>query len=235
MRVLFLTLGVVTLSFLTSFFYMSISQQYGVEKSTYTGNERFEEKISVIEDEMEKVKSNLERLNATARPSTGSLSTIDQVALHEYEDVMARLASLEEKFDLLSSNAANASNAYQQSDSRIMSVLQRKAYHQNDILKPNLEGEEIFESQEDSPDRDYYSAIANAFDGVDSKITVKDIYCKESMCKVTYSTSPAADGESVNSINDTLVEALSTELGSADLDIYFGRDEYGNSVIYVAP
>ena len=78
-------------------------------------------------------------------------------------------------------------------------------------------------------------AIANAFDGVDSKITVKDIYCKESMCKVTYSTSPAADGESVNSINDTLVEALSTELGSADLDIYFGRDEYGNSVIYVAP
>lgn len=101
--------------------------------------------------------------------------------------------------------------------------------------RQNVGAEEIFEADSgrrlDERAQDTISEIFHASDSV----KMQGIYCKESVCKITYSN--ASNSQLSVGVGDeaeiVLIEQLSDEMGGADLDIRYARDDQGKEVMYV--
>ena len=96
----------------------------------------------------------------------------------------------------------------------------------------NPGAEELFAADAGAPlDKEAQDTIGEVFRASDN-VNVQDIYCKNSICKITYSKSQS--GMDAGDDSDfALIDQLTDGLGGTGLDIRYAKDEHGNDVMYV--
>ena len=106
---------------------------------------------------------------------------------------------------------------------------------QQALYTENTAALDIFERDSGVPlDTHAEQAIAEVFHASDY-VNMQQIYCKKSLCKVTYSRtdSDPQGAVSADERDFALLDQLGDELGWDDLDVRYARDEQGNDVMYV--
>lgn len=161
--------------------------------------------------------------------------SVAQLPTENHSDVLDRLDVLEQRIENIS---RDNDVAYLSERARVrdeMTESHRPQPIQQAVYTENPEAKELFETDSGIPlDEHTEEAIAEVFHASDN-INMQQIYCKSSVCKITYSK-PSNDlhGTVANDESDfTLIDQLSDELGWGDLDVRYARDEQGNDVMYV--
>ena len=104
-----------------------------------------------------------------------------------------------------------------------------------DEYRPNTAGEALFEAAADTgKGGSHATAIEEVFHNTGLDVSLNDVYCKDNVCKVTYrDTGQVAPGARNKGAQIQLPDQISATRPDADLDVYYGRTERGDTVMYL--
>ena len=91
----------------------------------------------------------------------------------------------------------------------------------------NPRGEEAYATDLGKPLGHYAEEIPDALYSLDGAVSVRDVHCRTSVCRIAYSQTEERETQI------DLAGHLSEALGNVDLDIHYARDESGQPVMYL--
>jgi len=148
------------------------------------------------------------------------------------DDFLTRLESMEKTLTELSLNK----NLERESGHSYAQAIDPKVVDDsgNEIYRANSLGESIFDADSGKPIANYVEGLAEKLYSSEDIAEIADVYCRESMCKITYSSLVEnAQGITPKGDNPELLERISEGLDGEDFNTYHARDEQGNEVIYL--
>jgi hypothetical protein len=164
----------------------------------------------------------------TAQGGRAPDSNLDAAALDE------RLTAIEDALAALESGReAQAQSSLQDFATRVTPYTASPT--SGDGYRPNTAGEALFESAADSGDGDSHaSAIEEVFHNTELGVSLDEVYCKDTVCKITYrEAGQGAPGSFNQGAQIQLLDQISATRPNADLDVYYGRTERGDTVMYL--
>ena len=198
--------------------------------------------IEVAESLLDTVRHNSQRVTSIELKLSSLGVTKDAISPshltppENLEEIILRLNALEDAIERINKEAISRGAHVVSSEERRERLL--SAYNEARTgSSTNTEGEEFFNSAPESTDDsvDYSSDINFAFQNLESQFLLGDIYCKDTVCKITYSAKDEdyyGDDDGPSS-SEKLIDELSTALGGRSLDIRFSKGESGDLQMYI--
>jgi hypothetical protein len=111
--------------------------------------------------------------------------------------------------------------------------LGRKVESSSDGYRANPEGEELFRADAEPTSSAHDEAVASAFQDVGGLYQLDDVYCKQSVCKVSYRPQKGRSPQAASMDSNELMNSLSTHLGVLSLSARHAREEDGSLTMYL--
>jgi hypothetical protein len=169
---------------------------------------------------------------ASDRPFRSAEERADPSAAR-YDALLSRIEKLEATVGNWSDRGTGKGDAALTSRplqvSAVSGSIEKSAY------RPNSMGDEAFLADSGKPLGDYPERLADVFNAAGDLIEVRDMECRESICRVTFA--PSHDNASgMGQDNDymfSLVDRLTDSLPGVDLVLRHATNAQGNEVIYI--
>jgi hypothetical protein len=182
--------------------------------------------LAIIRRELAELRALIESAAATSRSSAQKLNT-------SYTSLADRILALEGTVERLSGVAREGVSGDQSPLADMSRRRGTKVQSSGDGYRPNPEGDDLFLA-DDEPTSDVYDkGIASAFEDVDTLFELNDVYCKQSVCKVSYKPREGRKSASASMDMNELLNSISQNMNGASLNARHAREEDGSLTMYL--
>lgn len=179
------------------------------------------------------IRRELAELRALVESAPATASSSMDKSRPSYAALEARVEELESDVHRLNRELGNTVAGGEPALQNLSDRLGRKVESSSARYRANPDGEELFRADAEPTSNAHDEAVAGAFQDVGGLYQLDDVYCKQSVCKVSYRPQKGRSPQAASMDSNELMNSLSTHLGVSSLSARHAREEDGSLTMYL--